>query len=586
MEEVRRVTTTRKPKRTTIILLIFVGLLGLGLLATAIYFYAIGDTGKEDATSQVTCACYYIDPAVISECGDPRRGFLFKTATVSSDQVCRASCSTSDLSVNLLNSSTKQDLFQICQLQTVQDKRCAEMTIKDGNGKIVTGKVSSSDKLTVEAKFEKEYTNHKFVINNQDADPDVISPDKLTIKKEITELTGSTISIVATGIDSNGEQINSPLCRRLIEIEQGGTSTLSEIQVLTRKDTDVYKVSRIRIGIGNVSDDEELTIRFSFSENLTDLLMSDGFTVDSSKGEITILEQDLYNPDNFGTEKSFSQLDGLEGSIDITAEVRGSTGVIGSVEGSFNLPKIDSESEEENQTTEESDFKVSKTSNVTCIERVAPDNVAQFTLTATNGSSQQQSITSIKDKLPLGFTYVTNSSKINGVSVTDSEYVTVTDVGDTKEIVWQKEGGWDISAGQSLTIIFQSQAGANALSGSNQNEVIITPKEIPADPTSLRAEYVIQVAQDCSDPDLPDTETPTTPTTPSTGLFDSVLGKIVAGLITLIVGWYIYSRPLGQIAIQKLVESGLYKEVEIASWKIFNPKKYFEAKILKKIRKK
>lgn len=118
------------------------------------------------------------------------------------------------------------------------------------------------------------------------------------------------------------------------------------------------------------------------------------------------------------------------------------------------------------------------------------------------------------------------------------------------------------------------------------NFIFSTPEEIPADPTSLRAEYVIQVAQDCSDPNLPDTETPTTPTTPSTGLFDSVLGKIVAGLITLIVGWYIYSRPLGQIAIQKLVESGLYKEVEIASWKIFNPKKYFEAKILKKIRRK
>jgi hypothetical protein len=58
------------------------------------------------------------------------------------------------------------------------------------------------------------------------------------------------------------------------------------------------------------------------------------------------------------------------------------------------------------------------------------------------------------------------------------------------------------------------------------------------------------------------------------------------GLLTILIGWYIYSKPLAQVAIQKLVESGAYKEMEIASWRIFKPKKYFEAKILKKIRKK
>lgn len=113
MEEVRRVTTTRKPKRVTTILLVFAGLLGLALIGIAIYFYAIGDTSQEDRAEETTCACYYIDPSVISECGDPRRGFMFETATTSTDQVCRASCSTDKLSTNLLKSSTKQDLYQI-----------------------------------------------------------------------------------------------------------------------------------------------------------------------------------------------------------------------------------------------------------------------------------------------------------------------------------------------------------------------------------------------------------------------------------------------------------------------------------------
>jgi uncharacterized repeat protein (TIGR01451 family) len=590
MEEVRRVTTTRKPKRRTVILLTLVGILGLGLIGAAIYFYAIGDTSDSTTTSETTCACYYIDPSVISECGDPRRGFMFETATVTGDQVCRASCATNKLSVNLLNSNTKQDLYQICQIQSVQDKRCSNMTIKDKEGKIVTGRINSDDEITVEAEFDQEYSGHKFVINNQDTDPDVISPDKLNIKKDIKDLSGSTISIVATALDSNNNQINSPLCRRLIEVEQAGTSAVSDIQIQVRKDENTYKVSRVRIGVGNIKDDTNVTIRFSFEKNLTDLLMNEGFTIDSSKGEITILEQDLYNPENFGTDKSFSQLDGLEGNIKINAEIRDETGVIGSVAGSFDFPRADSSSEEDPIDPEESNFEVSKSSNLDCVERVAPDNIAQFTITATNKSSITQKVNSIKDKLPLGFTYVNSSSKINGISVADADYVTVTNVGDTQEIVWEKSGGWDINAGQSFVIIFQSQVGANALTGSNQNEVIMTPQEVPADPTSLRAEFVIQVAQDCQDPDATTPETPTTPTTPqtpttpSTGIFDSVIGRLIAGLITILIGWYIYSRPLGQIAIQKLVESGLYKEAEIATWRVFRPRKYFEAKILKKLK--
>ncbi len=586
MEEVRRINTTRKPKRGTTILLVLAGILGLGLIGAAVYFYAIGDTSKEKESENITCACYYIDPSVVSECGDPRRGFIFETVTVPGDQTCKASCSTSKLSINLLNSNTKQDLYQICQLQTVLDSRCSEMTIKDKDGKIITGKVSSNDEVSIEAKFDAEYSGHKFVINNQDTEPDVISPDKLTIKKTVTDLSSTTLNITAVATDSNGEQIISPLCRRLIEVEQAGSSNVNEMDIQIRKDTDSYKISRIRLGVGNVSEDSNLTIRFSFDENsLTDLIMDDGFTIDEAKGEITILEQDLYNIDNFSTEKSFSQLDGLDGNIEVTTEVKDDDGVIGSVIKTFNFPKIDSEEEEE-EIVEESNFEVTKTSNIECVERVAPDNIAQFTLTVVNKITTGQNVTSIKDKLPLGFTYVLNSSKINGISVTDADYVTVTNVGDTQEIVWQKTDGWDVSAGQSLAIVFQSEVGANALTGSNQNEVIMTPAEVPADPTSLRAEFIIQVAQDCDDPDTETPETPDTPTTPSTGIFDSVISRVLLGLITLVIGWYIYSKPMGRTIVEKLVESEAYKEAEETSWRIFNPKKYFEIKVMKKLKRK
>jgi uncharacterized repeat protein (TIGR01451 family) len=603
MEEVKRVPTTKEKKKSTTLLIILAVLLGIALIATAVYFYTLGETTETETTTEVTCACYVIDPNVISECGDPRRGFLFELSTVPADQTCRANCSTADLSTNLLNSSTEQDQYQICHLQVVQDSRCNEMTIKDSAGKIVTGKIPDEEEISIEAKFDQEYTDYTFTINNQELEPDNISADGVTITKSYSEPTATAINISASATDSSGNKINSPICKRLIQVDQESVSDVSAIQIEKRLDEDVYKVSKIKIGIGNISEEDTLKIRFSFDNSLNDLIMNEGFTIDASKGEITILEQDLYNPENFGSDLNFSQLDGLEGKIGITAEVSTDEETIGTVEGSFDFPAIAEAPEEEveEQEAEESLFEVSKTSNVSCVERVSPNNIAQFTLTTSNRGTGAEEIASVKDKLPLGFTYVENTSKINGVTVSDDEYVTITEVGDTQEIVWEKEGGWSVDSGQSLTILFQSQADENALTGNNQNEVVVTPVEVPEDPDSLRAEFVIEVAQSCEGPEEPTTEEPEEeevveeeepvveeeePTTPDTGIFDSVIGKIIMGILVVVTGWFIYSKPLGQSIVEKLVDSGVYKEAEIASWRIFKPKKYFETQIIRKLGKK
>ena len=600
MEEVKRVPTTSEKKKSTTLLIIIAAILGIGLIIAAVYFYTLDEPTDEQVVTETTCGCYYIDPEVVPECGDPRRGFSFELNTVPSNQNCSAPCSVDKLSTNLLNSTTQQNLYQICRVPVVQDSRCTEMTIKDSAGKIVTGKIPlNEEKLTIEAKFDAVYTDHKFVINNQEVEPDSISPDSLTITKTYTELDASTLNIFATASDASANQINSPICRRLIEIEQTTSASVSTMQVQTRKDEDTYKVSAIKIGIGNIDNEAQLTVRFSFDlddSEVGDLSMTDGFTIDSTKGEISILEQDLYNSENFSTDLNFSQLDGKIGNIDITAEVRSDTEVIGTVSTSFNFPQIDPTTEEL-QEAEESKFSISKTSNVSCVERVTPNNVAEFTLKTVNDSTTAQIIYSVKDKLPLGFTYVTDSTKINGVKVEDSEFVTATDVGDTQEIVWEKTDGWSVNSGQSLTIVFMSEAGEDALTGENQNEVVITPAEIPADPETLRAEFVLNVAQSCTETEeeppteekdeeeTPVVEKPDSETTPETGIFDSVIGRIILGLLVVLVGWYIYSKPMGQAMMEKLINSGAYKEAELFSWKIFKPKKYFETKLVRKVSK-
>jgi len=169
----------------------------------------------------------------------------------------------------------------------------------------------------------------------------------------------------------------------------------------------------------------------------------------------------------------------------------------------------------------------------------------------------------------------------------DTEFVTVTDIGDTQEIIWEKTGGWSVNSGQSLTIVFMSEAGEEALTGDNQNEVVITPAEIPVDPETLRAEFVLNVAQSCAQPseETPPVEEPDSETTPETGIFDSVIGRILLGILVVLVGWYIYSRPMGQAMMEKLINSGIYKEAEVFSWRIFKPKKYVETKLIRRVSK-
>jgi uncharacterized repeat protein (TIGR01451 family) len=583
MEEGIRVTTQKKSKKLQTVLLVITGILGLALIGVAIYFYTIKDTNTNtNNTNNVTCGCYYIDPAVTTECGDPRRAFQFETATNTSTETCKAACATSKLSTNNLNSSTQQDLYQICQLQTISDSRCSAMTITDKDGKIVTGEISSTGQLTIEAVFNKEYSDYKFVINNETIEPDIITPDKLSIKKTITDLSSATaINIVATGTTSDNQQINSPICRRLVEVKQAGESSVSNIQLSTRLDGTTMKISNAKISAGNLTTSDNMKIVFTFENAYPELTMTKGFTVDKTAGLIEILEQDLYNATNFSNSKSFSQLDSHKGTLAIKSEVYVSNVSIGSATSNVTFPNTQEDPDTGGDPVVASSFTVTNTSNLTCVERVAPSNTVQYTINVTNKSTTSQKITSIVDKLPLGFTYAVGTTKINGVLVTDSGYVTPATVGSSQQVTIAKTNGWTLSTNQSLTVIFQAQAGSNALTGTNKNEVVVTPEEVPTDPSQLRTSIDITVAQNCEDPNV----TEETPNTPSTGIFDSIIFKVILGLTVVTLGWYIYSRPKGRVLVEKFVDSDVYRSTELSTWKLFKPKKYFEESIVRKSEK-
>ncbi len=592
MQEVRRVTTVKKPKKLTTILLAVVGVLGLILISVAIYFYISGkDNKQQQTTKEVLCGCYYLDTLNgTRECTDPRRGFMFQTSKITDGQACPSTCSLSTLSLNQLNSKTEQNQYKSCPLPTISNASCTEMTIKDKDGKIVTGTISSTDEITVEAKFDNaSYTKQQFVINSEPEDPDQISADKLSMTKKISKFEGTSLSINAIATAQNGDQIDSITCRRIINIQKETESTVSNLVITTGKESEKFRIISMSMVIGNITETDQLAIDFSFDEKEAKAIkMTKGFTVNASKGELSILGTELYNESNFSNKTNFSQFDTYEGDLVITAKVTNTTknAEIGSVSGNVKFPTKEEQTETPQQTpqVEESNFSVSKKSDLQCVERVAPNNQVEYAIVVTNGSKTTQTVNSIKDKLPLGFIYTASSTKINGISVSDQEFVKETTVGDSKEIVWSKQDGWALGSSQNITITFSATAGANAITGSNQNEVVIAPAQIPSDPSQLRAESVINVAQDCTNQTTTPTPTqptqPTAPVQPQTGIFDTTIGKIIFGIIVMIIGWYVYNKPLGRTVVKKLVTSRGFKGMEMTSLKVFKPKKYFEEKAM------
>jgi len=588
------VATKRKTRKTTKILLIISGIFGLLIIAGAIYFYAIKDVSPDKSSAnQVYCGCYFLDPLVSNSCGDTKLGFNFNLAHGPDITQCSPDCSTSSLNTSYLNSPTEQADYQVCSIQNISDERCTQLNILTNEGQIVTGKVTRSDILKITALFDDIYSNYTFYINNEPVDIDTVSVDQKTIEKTVNVAdypSSSSLEIKATGKDSSEETINAEACHRLIEIVGEGDVNVSRLAFETSTDSDGigYRFETALIDVGNLTNIENIKIVFSFDKtSLQDITMTDGLSINSSAGRITIQETDLYLVSNFENNKSFDILEDVTGDLTITAEVFQEEESLGSAEATIEIPipdvtdtdtdadtETDTDSDEttDTSTDQTSSFSVTKTSSPSCVERIDGNNLATFTITITNAQEISDDITSILDKLPLGFTYVENSSEINNQSISDSDYVTITTVGNSQEITWEAENGWSVPASDSITIIFEALAGVNTVTGENQNEVIVTPVNTPDDPTDLRAEAVIQVAQDCTSPD--------------TGILDISIVKIVIGLMIISTGYFISSSSTGIKWAEAVTKTSSYKNARKVGIRIFRPREYFETKVIEKIEKK
>lgn len=581
----------KKSKKVIKILFIFLAVLIVALIGAIVYFFLTGEFTQEEQKETITCGCYYIDPQVTNTCGDMKRAFKWKTAE-GTLQECNAVCPLDELSTNMIYSTTPQDSYQTCPVKNISNMQCTSMEIVTEEGLTVTGKISPDEPITVTATFDSDqYQDHKFQINSVPTDPDSVNGN--TITKTISDYgDSSTMRIVANAVNNTGDTVTSVICDRLIEITTTARAGVSELTLDEYSEEGTVKVRSAIITVGGLQD-TTTSLNFSFQED--SITMNEGFELDPERGRISITQVELYDSDNFSGTDSFSLLNDYEGDIDVTVEVIQDGNSLGTATASIDLGEAgvdepdddteepdddtddqDTEDQDEEPATDEevteSAFSVTKESSVSCVERVSPNNTAGFTITITNNGDSTDTIESVKDKLPLGFTYVASSSKLDGNPIADSVFVTTTDVGESQEIVWEPQSSWSIGAGGNLVIAFQATAGSNALSGENLNEVIVTPSEIPEDPSTLRTSTELTVAQDCDDID----------STPETGIFDTTLGRIAVGIGIILMGIIIHNTHQGNRLAHMVVNSGPYRGAEMTSYKIFNPKRYFEEKILER----
>lgn len=206
-----------------------------------------------------------------------------------------------------------------------------------------------------------------------------------------------------------------------------------------------------------------------------------------------------------------------------------------------------------------------------CVERVAPNNIARFTVTVTIPTASEQDsmqIVRITDILPLGFRYVASSAtlRIGGVDQVLGE-PSRTVSADVETLIWNNTTGWVLNKGQQMILVFDAMATSTARTGENINEVVVEPKDGPPE----HDEYPFPVEQTCSP-------------VPVTGVMDVLPYIVTLGL--LVLGIYLYKEDL-LLGIPKVhINTGLKDKGKLIGLKLTRPKEYFEEQALEKLKAK
>lgn len=616
----------KKSKKLVITILIIATVLGALSIGAAYYFNNIDNLSPTESSATEGCGCYYIDTTSgISSCSEAttKDAFEYKVGVKDNDGKCSTIC---DLRLaSETTGGTEAEIISCNSTGISATPGCLNLSVKNSSEQNLTTAVPIDETLSVKAYFRPRtvvegsdpYTKFSFVINGEKIDIDVTEATVTgegidSIYEVSTEYSqygdADKLSVQAFGDGPLTSDITSEACIREYDIAQPVESSCNVLDADITLSEGTATINEITLNTSGITDAQAITSTLTFS------ILNSQFTTNDlksyySNGTIILDNEFLYSGDNFIGGNPLEEITLTNSDkLTISAEVYADGSLIESsacssdyeVQGDSDITTqdtdpVDDTSDTNDDTTDDVDltgdtdntddntdptqdsgdtgkeegdtsaFSVVKTGTPQCLERETPNNQTSYTITITNADETYEDLQTIVDKLPLGFTYVSGSSTINGTAVADADYVTVETVGSAEQITWSATNNWSVAAGDTLTITFSALVNTNALTGDNMNEVVITPVNTPISPTTLRTEFTQEVSQNCS--------------TPETGLFDSMAGRIITSMIVIMLAFAFYYTNAGSSTSLKIASSDTYKGIKLFGLKITDPKKHFEEKI-------
>jgi hypothetical protein len=497
------------------------------------------------------------------------------------------------------------------QINLKEDISCTNLTVTTSSDEILTPPIDPQFPIKISATFNEdiEYTEFVFKVNGIEVPADKTIPGDCTencIKEDgkykpyviidpSDYITDSSISlqISAEGINDTKKSYDKTPCSRTYLLVREEAPNCGSVSFITKEANDKFNTEAVSIRVNALpSSYDNLKVKFTFKpaqSSITTLTTKDASTLLNGKDILFKLEN-INSASTFAENTAFPILDpesrvqvdviyDAEGVIETLAcgdteiDRATSSGADGKDGEDDDDPVVDSGTTPPTGAT--SNFTVAKT-GPQCVERVNPLNISRFVINIANRNSAPDLLENVIDKLPLGFTYQTGSTRINGVNRADAGTVTLETTGNSQEITWSQTDGWPIDANGSMVIEFTAIAGPQAITGQNLNEVLLTPINTPTTPSNLRASFTFNVAQTCS--------------TPRTGLFDDTLSKVFAGVAVLIIGLLFSVTSAGERMSLKLANSNIMNSLnsgmsELKS-ELFTPKYSFEKKVLNEAKRK
>ena len=609
---------SKKTQKVVVIILVITALLGI-VGAFLVYHLSTQDeTIRTEREERTYCAC--ITAYTTPDCNDCSCTQIESQALESKigeviDGVCTLDCDEAIAT----EEQEEQEIIK-CLIPQVRESNCHSVSVRDSNTRdLIVPPIPNDRPVLITANFvprqiggeDESFTQYVFIVNGVTHE---VKPDEApstTINGErnyMPEIEFSnfqevdTLTVQVMGHSDRDPDGDSPnrYCYRQYDLISARSPLCSSLtaQVQEGRTPNTVTINRLELNTPNLTQENEISIEFTFDhedlENVRTQIIPPELLEEIMINETIFLEHThLYStPTLYEQGEGFPTLNSetLDSErISISAQVYVDGSAIDSNLCRENITLITTEEPEpeepepeepepeepepeepepeepepEEPEPEEPIIVVAMEGPSCVVKAEDEDSISRtnYRITITNNSGEGQEITSITNKLPLGFKYVEETTTINN-TLADDNILDITAIGESQELIWSDN--WTIESDSSLILEYGINVTHNALDGENQNEVVVTPTTIPDDMDSLRAEFVTLVDDECEhEEELPDT-----------GNLTYI--SFLVGTIALIFGVLVYQGKIDVVdrTILKLIGTKAVKK------RIMSPQEYLEDSIL------